>query len=459
MLYILYICIFFYLMLEIFHIGKKTKIKYNFDAVENKRMPLGRDRIPNNIIQSSSSRYVTEDVKKNIEKWKKLNPDFSYTYFEEREIIDFIKTNYEEKFLGVYYRIKKGRGREDFFRYLYLYKFGGFYVDLETVIEVPVRKFISTEKEVVVVKDKNGDVFNGFIGFSRKHKILENCIENCIEKIQKETFSHFGKYCLFDQTGTEMLKEVLDRHSQTEKISVLDERKKYNFGKNRIYHGSKLIMKPNFPKSKENIEFMNGKSTYDEENLGYKNSSFLDEIVKLENIEVKKNDDKNISFLVNSTGDIVKLRKFFTSAKNNKIIEYVREIIVLDNFTQNDDLISIYKEMSDYGVNIRLNSNEKNKFVTSLNILDKNSIFIFYFDEDPELPDDTVMNVTETYKRLRSESIDNKVIVDMSKYFGFFSVFFHRNSKEKFKKDYLKNGFDGINKTTDDYTKFTVKSF
>lgn len=65
----------------------------------------------------------------NIKNLKDLNPDFSYTLWKEEDSIELIISTYPE-----YYNVYKNLSlmeKTDFFRYVLMYHFGGFYFDLD----------------------------------------------------------------------------------------------------------------------------------------------------------------------------------------------------------------------------------------------------------------------------------------------------------------------------------------
>jgi mannosyltransferase OCH1-like enzyme len=87
--------------------------------------------IPKIIIQTYKSEDgLSNDIRKFIKNIKRLNPDFTYMYFDDKDIEIFIKDKFPEyvnKFNSFKYTIQK----IDFFRYLAIYYYGGFYFDVD----------------------------------------------------------------------------------------------------------------------------------------------------------------------------------------------------------------------------------------------------------------------------------------------------------------------------------------
>jgi len=87
--------------------------------------------IPKIIIQTYKSNSELSVVIQNyIKQIKKLNPEFTYMYFDDDDIKHFVEDKFPEyldKFKSFKYTIQK----IDFFRYLAIYYYGGFYFDVD----------------------------------------------------------------------------------------------------------------------------------------------------------------------------------------------------------------------------------------------------------------------------------------------------------------------------------------
>lgn len=123
------------------------------------------------------------------------NPDFEYLFFDNAAVEKFIDTEFPEYralFDGFRYRIQK----YDFFRYLAVYRYGGFYFDLDVLLE----KGVSALLEYGCVfsfegltysrhlREKHGldwEIGNYAFGAAAGHPFLKAVIDNCV-KAQKE---------------------------------------------------------------------------------------------------------------------------------------------------------------------------------------------------------------------------------------------------------------------------------
>lgn len=106
---------------------------YNPQNIDKTALSLvnpGSPRIPKIIIQTWKTADVPHRYKELVDSIKKLNPDYEYKFFTDATIDSFLKTNYPE-YYQTYLNLPIKIQRIDFFRYLAVYHYGGFYMDLD----------------------------------------------------------------------------------------------------------------------------------------------------------------------------------------------------------------------------------------------------------------------------------------------------------------------------------------
>ena len=345
-------CIFFVLL-------EKKKIRYSDKLVKDTKIkPPNINKIPNIIVQSFSSRRVTDQIKENIENWISKNPDYLYSYFDELDIVDFIKDHYSERYLNAFYKINPGAGRADFFRYLYLYKKGGFWIDVTAVCLKPFNQIVDKEVDILLVHDKEVDnIYNAVMGFPKNHPVMKECVERCLDNIEKETFKNKGKYCIYHTTGPELVKEVFEKYSKNNKgvnIKILTKEldrdiSKYNiysrivnYEKYYIYDGQEKVIKTKFKNSCSNLKFVSNKPYYERMEFFNNNRDYIENITNLSFIEKEKIINKNSEIIL-----VIILEKFnpklqliFDKLINNK--NKFHKIIIIDNFSNSIKLSNFY---------------------------------------------------------------------------------------------------------------------
>lgn len=162
------------------HVKKREFIKYIFDKypeynlVERIKNNVGcpfyifqnkktyEEKIPKKIMQCSKKKIDNKIKDAILSKFK----DYEYSWFGDKEMIEYMEINKLEEFPNIIEKIKSiklGQHKADLFRYYYLYINGGVFMDddlmINSEIDVDKKTFISVKSY-----HKNKDIFfNGFI--------------------------------------------------------------------------------------------------------------------------------------------------------------------------------------------------------------------------------------------------------------------------------------------------------
>lgn len=151
--------------------------------------------IPKRIIQTGKSRDVPMVARASAASVRALNLDFEYLFFDDADVENFIDTQYPQHrqlFDAFPYRIQK----YDFFRYLAIYHFGGFYFDLDVFLarglsELCDRGCVFPFEELSVhsflrhAYGMDWEVGNYAFGAAAGHPFIGAIIDNCV-RAQRE---------------------------------------------------------------------------------------------------------------------------------------------------------------------------------------------------------------------------------------------------------------------------------
>jgi glycosyltransferase involved in cell wall biosynthesis len=121
---------------------------------------------------------------------KLLNPDYDYLFFDNKRVEEFISQefpHYREVFNTFRYPIQ----RYDFFRYLAVYRYGGFYFDLDVLLASSLSDLLEHgcvfPFEAITVSNylrhnlrMDWQIGNYAFGAAAGHGFLEAVIENCV---------------------------------------------------------------------------------------------------------------------------------------------------------------------------------------------------------------------------------------------------------------------------------------
>jgi hypothetical protein len=147
--------------------------------------------IPKRIIQTGKTRDQSLTTRAVMSNLRLLNPDFEYLFFDNEDVESFIQTSfpqYREVFDGFRFAIQK----YDFFRYLVIYRHGGFYFDLDVLLAEGLSGLLDSS----CVFPFEGLTFSHFLkqhlhmdwmignyafGAVAGHPFLAAIIENCVK--------------------------------------------------------------------------------------------------------------------------------------------------------------------------------------------------------------------------------------------------------------------------------------
>lgn len=234
-----------------------------------------------------TNEYIPKDMKKYIEMWNKMNPEYEMYIFENQDCIDFINKHFDNDVLDAYNNVKPYAYKCDLFRYCWLYINGGVYIDVRMVPLKPLREIIKDDDINFIVADdyqlieNSTPLINGFIGVTPKHPFIKRAINNCLYNIKNKIYGN----TFVDVTGPGVLgksvNEVLERkgkfiegiyNSKFGKYSILTYEKSGNgdigyikrSGENLIQtkYSSTPYFKDSVGKGNNYIEMWNNKNVY-----------------------------------------------------------------------------------------------------------------------------------------------------------------------------------------------------
>jgi inositol phosphorylceramide mannosyltransferase catalytic subunit len=152
------------------------------------------EKIPRRIIQTDKSRHLPLLARAASMNLRLLNPDFEYLFFDDAQVEEFIDAEFPQ-YRPVVDSFSVRIQRYDLFRYLVVYRLGGFYFDTDVLLASPlgnllgfgcvfpfehlgINRFLAEEYGM------DWEVGNYAFGASAGHPFLKAIINNCIRAQQ-----------------------------------------------------------------------------------------------------------------------------------------------------------------------------------------------------------------------------------------------------------------------------------
>ena len=191
---------------------------------------------------------------KAIDITQKNMPSYKQVYYDDDDIEKFITDNYSKRILDAYQAINPdyGPARADFFRYLVIYKYGGIYLDIKSVILANIEKEITNNSDKLLVSKGRDSFLNypnnfGFIPiFNNKfdwsdfsgikfgeynnwhiiapagHPVLGKIIQQIVSNIEyglnrMEEYEN-GEYSVLALTGPLLFTRIIEKYKKEDVI-------------------------------------------------------------------------------------------------------------------------------------------------------------------------------------------------------------------------------------------------
>jgi mannosyltransferase OCH1-like enzyme len=109
-------------------------------------------KIPNIIHQTFISRKLPPEINRIVLHNKRMCHQCKFVFYDDQECDNFIKNNFSKEVYDAYKTINDvyGAMKADFFRYCVLFKIGGIYLDIKSVIKFPIFKIINKQDTCIL---------------------------------------------------------------------------------------------------------------------------------------------------------------------------------------------------------------------------------------------------------------------------------------------------------------------
>ena len=142
-------------------------------------------RFPKNIFMCHKTKGYLETVAK--VRWEKLNPDYKFFLYDDKDCRDFLFVNYGMTHLKIFDYIPNGPIKADFWRICVLYCYGGVYLDADTDPFTSLDDFIEDGIDFLTATSVTSWLYNPDIIISNKrNEILKDAIDWYLNKYKNK---------------------------------------------------------------------------------------------------------------------------------------------------------------------------------------------------------------------------------------------------------------------------------
>jgi mannosyltransferase OCH1-like enzyme len=162
-----------------------------------KKSTTPTSKIPPIVYQTWETKQLGKTHAKEIERFRNLNPEFSFEIFDRAERDEYMKVAWgQHPIYEIYQKSLFGPMKADIFRYCILFEKGGFYFDINKGLVEPIKNFVKPESEALIsyeydivhlqiapsifplLQHPHNVILNWGLGFVADHPFTRKVIEN-----------------------------------------------------------------------------------------------------------------------------------------------------------------------------------------------------------------------------------------------------------------------------------------
>jgi len=181
--------------------------------------------------------------------WKDRNPDWTYSYFSDDDIMDFVSDHFGKGWVEIFNSCPLGVMKADIWRVMVLFINGGMYTDLDTVCNVRISDWFDkiSDKRVIINAEHEVHIQQWTFLSEPEHPAFNYMLENIKKAFENPDYSnpHFVHAMTGPGIFTRSILEFLDIWEPAEDIDgeiyKSDEWAKFNIHKVNLINDVDLI--------------------------------------------------------------------------------------------------------------------------------------------------------------------------------------------------------------------------
>jgi len=169
-------------------------------------------------------------------------------WFGNTQCRNYIEEHYDEKFLHMFDNAGPGFYKGDICRACILYQEGGFYIDVDVQLTVPLLQLVDEDTTFMSAYSINGDIFNGIIAAVPKSEILRETLQEITEwynylRFSRRHYKNGSPWLMGTSTMFRGLGHVVRKACPTKDLKFMQNTSQWNCGPHviRLYQEDRLI--------------------------------------------------------------------------------------------------------------------------------------------------------------------------------------------------------------------------
>lgn len=119
-----------------------------------------------------------------LDQYAQYAPEYRVTVYDDEECKKYLKQHYPDKVVQKFDSLKSGAHKADLFRYAYLYREGGCYMDVKTILTRPLREVFG-EHEFYLVRslmERPESIYNGVIVTPPSNPYIRDLLNDLVDE-------------------------------------------------------------------------------------------------------------------------------------------------------------------------------------------------------------------------------------------------------------------------------------
>ena len=160
-------------------------------------MKINDKNIPKIIYQTYNNKNKVPSIV--FENIKKYANSYEYKFYNDDDCINFLKTYFEPKILNKFNSMKKGAHKADLFRYCILYLYGGYYIDIKSILIKPLDQVFKNNYDLYTVIGGIGNkaIYQGILATYPRNDIIKRSINFILETSNDEIDNLYSIFIQF----------------------------------------------------------------------------------------------------------------------------------------------------------------------------------------------------------------------------------------------------------------------